>query len=145
MLAVFAAVLALAGAPPSTQVECVPSFSNPASLGVAWFYPAPFTIHLRGDVCLGVLYAGADGWTRAGLAYSNPGAIWVEGVGRGMLVALHEAEHAALQSFDECLVEKVALAKLPVLLKRFMPRQWREALVFARQYDDGLPSSYHGC
>lgn len=145
MLAIFAVVLALAGAPASTSVTCVTGLPG----GIDGWAPlsaagSPDRVELvANEGCLAARYAAANRRARSRLARSHQDAPMAWVVGTGLLVALHEAEHVALRSFDECVVERLALAKLPVLLRRFFPRLWRPMLGYARGYDEGLPAKYH--
>lgn len=147
MLAVFAAVLALAGAPASTQVSCYTQLpGDKDGLALLDDRGVPFAIQLAdGVACLAARYVAADRPGRDLIAAQHRYVVPAAFVGVGLLVALHEAEHVGLRSTDECLVERTALLKLPGLLKRYMPRQWRQALEFARYYDSQLPAKYHGC
>lgn len=145
MLAVFVAVLALAGAPTDTPIVCLASIQGGVYGQVAWTADGPQHIELQNRICLAVRFVAANRQERNQIAAERPSVFMAQVVGVGLLVALHEAEHVALVSFDECKVEKAALRKVPVLLKRFMPLLWQSALAFARDYDRGLPASYHGC
>jgi hypothetical protein len=151
VIAVLAAVFALAGAP-SVPVSCSPHLSADGRTGEA--YLVEQRIVLRSDVCLGLKYVAADRAGRASIArayLSRSHGPVPEGnpmgpvVAVALLTALHEAEHVALHSTDECLVEKTALAKLPTLLRQFFPAQWRSMLASARAFDGGLSAEYHGC
>lgn len=137
MLTIVFSVLALAGAPANTSVNCVPSFAPGVNaLGLSGYTE----INLRGEVCLGLLWLGASERERTGLAHSNPGVNWPKTVGTAALVALHEASHVALQNLsDECLVEAHAAPLLPKLLSR-----WPSALREAQALDVGYRSA-QGC
>lgn len=152
VIAVLAAVFALAGAPSGVPVECSAHLTVAGRTGET--YLAARRIVLRSDVCLGLKYVAADRAGRASIARaylsgghgpvpaSNPmGPL----VAVALLTALHEAEHVALNSEDECLVEKTAMAKLPTLLRQFFPAQWRPMLASARAFDGHMPAEYHGC
>lgn len=153
VFAVLAAVFALAGAPSGIPVECSASLTVATRTGETYL-AAPQRIVLRSDVCLGLKYVAADRAGRAAIARAylsgGHGPIPESNtmgpvVAVALLTALHEAEHVALNSEDECLVEKTALAKLPTLLRQFFPAQWRAMLASARAFDGQLPAEYHGC
>lgn len=147
MLAVFAVVLALAGAPATTLLSCPATIPGGFYGWATWDSNGiPVAIQLKDNIgCRALRYAAASRSKRDVLARDRPHVVPAAIIGIGLLVALHEAEHVGLRSVDECLVEKTALARVPVLLKRFMPRQWRAALGFAGYYDSHLPANYHGC
>lgn len=149
MLAVLQAVLALAGAPADTSFTCSATQVSPwgtATWGWAFLTGRP-TIGVYGAYgCAALWYTGASSLERVRLQAVNREVFFTERVGIGLLVDLHEATHVALHSADECLVEKRALALLPVLLHRYF-RRWfaNVALIAAQGYDASLPAEYHGC
>ncbi len=144
MLAVFAAVLALAGAPANTPVACVPALTH-VNLGqAAWVDGRLARIELSPQVCLAARFAAADREERSRIALAHHRAMY-EVLGVGMLALLHEAEHVALQSRNECQVEKAAYAKVPILLRQFGPRLFRQTMASAKDYHDHLPASYRDC
>ena len=150
MFAAMIAALALAGAPATTPVTCA-STSAWNAAGLTWglsvpgYAPASPSIQLDPKtVCSGLLYASASQSERASLRRLNRYVWWDRLVGTALLVALHESEHAALDSRDECVVEKTALMKLPGLLDSLVP-ELHGAQLQAMQYNDSLPSAYHGC
>lgn len=147
MVAVFAVVLAFAGAPANTPVGCYRSFTPASIAGQTLFYA---TGDVRIEVlertaCLAAQFAAANRAGRTVLVRDHPHTTMIAVYGRGMLQLLHEAEHVALRTTDECRVETAAWQKLPVLLKMFTPRLWQSALAAARAYHQGLPANYRGC
>lgn len=72
-----------------------------------------------------------------------------QNLGGDMLVAEHEALHIALQSQDECAVERSALANVWQFVRRFHLAAWksRELLAGAHLADEAMPRiPYHeGC
>lgn len=144
MLAVFAVVLAFAGAPASIPVTCHPSMLN---LGETHFDAQgnPDRIDLDGGTaCLAAVYASATEKQRLRLMRANPKVDWANVVGVGLLAILHEAEHAALRSLDECRVQKAAMAALPSLLRRLVPQDVAFALSVATGADRDF-RYFHGC
>lgn len=150
MIALLAAVLALAGAPADTPTTChaqtLTQFgSTRVFWGYAWWTTLP-RIDLYGPVgCTAALYLNANPSERAQLAQLNPAVNWPWLVGEGLLLDLHEAEHVALNSGDECLVEKTALQKLPQLLAGFGSGFAADAMKGAQSWDAAQPTEYHGC
>jgi hypothetical protein len=144
MMAAMVAALALAGAPPSTPVTCNPDLP---SSGVTHLSAAPVSVEVIGRLCGGLLYASASRRERAALRRLNPHVAFAPLAGLGMLVMLHESEHVALHSSDECVVERAAMAKLPQLLgsSGFTTSDEAQALAAATSSDAGLPAAYHGC
>ena len=150
--AVLAAVLALAGAPAGTTVTCHPDALVAqgglvgGALGITYRRP-PAHIELYGPlVCAALVYAQASPAERLAIAELNPTVNFQAVVGVGLLVALHEATHVGLNSGDECLVEKTALAGLPGLISRYLDAfTVGRALAYAQASDASLPAQYHGC
>lgn len=155
VLAALVAVLALAGASQSTSVVCNPQL-NSAELGVT--FPAyvvvvdgrvtngPLSlVQLGGEACGALLYASASPAERAAIRRLNPSVDFSRLVGEGLQVALHEAEHVALNSGDECLVEKTARAKIAGLISALDPANAPADETAATASDAGLPAAYHGC
>lgn len=156
MLPALLAVLALAGAPQSTSVTCNPNLALGAELGVT--YPAyvtvvggrvvngPLTlIQLGQEACGALVYASASEADRAAIRRLNPSVDFARLVGEGLQAALHEAEHVALDSADECLVEKMARAKIDGLIESLDPEDAMAAENAATASDAALPAVYHGC
>lgn len=156
VLAALAAVLALAGAPQATSVTCNPSLALGAELGVT--YPAyvtvvggrvvngPLTlIQLGQEACGALVYASASEAERAAIRRFNPSVNFARLVGEGLQAALHEAEHVALDSADECLVEKTARGKIEGLIQSLDPADATADEAAATASDAALPSAYHGC
>lgn len=142
MVSALVAALALAGAP-GTPVTCNPALTD---MGVTHLSASPVTVELAGKVCGGLLYASASSSERAAIRRLNPHVSLLQWEGIGLLVALHEGEHVALGSRDECVVERAAMAKLPQLVAEVLPRADRAgALALATANDAALPPSYHGC
>lgn len=139
MLAVIAAVLALAGAPSDTRVVCEPSL--PVG-GITYYTLSPPSIQLSPIACAAILLAAASASERVAIARLNPTANIDRILGIGLLIDLHEAEHAALRSGDETLVQCAALAKLPTLLARLTPHPDASAR-WAATSDATLPPEYH--
>ena len=156
MLAALISVLALAGAPQATSVTCNPQIANSGELGVT--FPAyvtvvggkvvngPLTlIQLGGEACGALLYASSSPAERAAIRRLNPSVDFHHLVGEGLQVALHEAEHVALNSGDECLVEKTARGKIDGLLSSVDPAGAAADERAATASDADLPPAYHGC
>jgi hypothetical protein len=148
-------VLALAGAPASTSVTCNPDIAA-GELGVT--YPAyvsivdgkvvngPLSIiQLGGQACAAILYTSVSPSYRAAIRRLNLSVDFARLVGVGLQVALHEAEHVALNSVDECLVEKTARAKVDGLIQSLDPAEATAAERAATTSDAALPPAYHGC
>lgn len=150
-------VLALAGAPAATPVVCNPQIANAAELGVTYsdggtivngqFVPGTLDrIQLGGLACGAILYTSASQTERAAIRRLNPGVNFDQLVGVGLQVALHEAEHVALNSGDECLVEKTARAKVDGLISSLGdPGRVPAEEAAATASDAALPAAYHGC
>jgi hypothetical protein len=156
MLAALISVLALAGAPQATSVTCNPQVTNGGELGVT--FPAYLTIVdgkvingplalivLGGEACGALLYTSASPAERAAIRRLNPSVDFHHLVGEGLQVALHEAEHVALNSSDECLVEKTTRAKIDGLISSIDPTGAGADELAATTSDAGLPPAYHGC
>lgn len=151
MIAALAAVLALAGAPSSTPFTCQPGplivNGQPAAanvLGVTRWTDPP-SIEVRPIGCGALLYASASPRERRLIVRLNPTVQLPELVGLGLLVDMHEAEHAALHSIDECLVERTAAAKLPQLLAQLLgPTDAARALAAAAATDASFRAA-NGC
>ena len=144
VLAVFAVILALAGAPANTPVSCLPHLSG-GNRGLAYIDDNPMRIEVTNGVCLAAQYAGATRQERNQIAAANPKLVMFDVLGSGLLDLLHEAEHVALRSRDECQVEKAAYAKVRVLLRRFAPRLYPLTTASAARRHFSLPPSYRGC
>jgi hypothetical protein len=147
--------LALAGAPQSTSVVCNPRLSS-AELGVT--FPAYVTIvggrvvngpmayvQLGPEACGALLYASASAAERAAIRRLNPSVDFPHLLGEGLQATLHESEHVALNSSDECLVEKTARAKISGLIQSLDPAGATADEADATASDAGLPPGYHGC
>lgn len=149
ILATITSVLTLAGAPQSTPVVCNPILNQNVVLGVtvATVYGGPLDhIELGGEACAALLYTSASPAERAAIRRLNPGVNFDHLVGEGLEVALHEAEHVALNSKDECLVEKTARTKIDGLLSSLGdPGRVPAEEAAATASDAGLPPQYHGC
>ncbi len=146
MVAVFAVILALAGAPSNTTVGCYPHIPQLAATDGRTLRDSNGGMHveLKRWVCDGLIYAAADRDGRDLAAAHNPRA--AENYPAAMLVALHEAFHAAEPGWSECQVETAAWKHLPTLLQRFTPKLWRGDLSLARLYHERLPANYrYGC
>lgn len=87
-------------------------------------------------VCTGLFLYDATPAYRALFAYANPAVNVNYAIGVGVLVALHEAQHAA-GTDSEAQAECAAMRDAPALLD---PDQ----LVYAQRYDASLPAGYHG-
>ncbi|HEV7132361.1 MAG TPA: hypothetical protein VGN27_01355 [Gaiellaceae bacterium] len=157
-LSVVLAVLALAGAPASTTVLCNPSLpprglegeALPSVIHIApggAITPGPLdTIVIGPTACAGLLYAAATPSERAAIRRLNPGLDESVLVGAGLQVALHEANHVALDSTDECAVEKATRSEVNSLIVRYAdPGRSRAAETQATASDASLPPQYHGC
>jgi hypothetical protein len=147
------AALALAGAPAATPVTCSPvglvqaDGSATTALALTRLHATPVRVDLLGPaVCGGLLYASASPRERAALRRLNPRVAFVRLEGVGLLVMLHEAQHVALGSADECRAEAAAMAELPALVAQLVAEPERAAvLAIARASDAQLPAAYHGC
>ena len=143
MFSVMLAVLALAGAPASTPVTCHPGLLDGGAWGTTHFEAQPFAIDLYGPRgCAAVLYASASASERAQIARLNPGVNLDQVAGEGLLVALHEANHVALRTQQECLVEATAYQELPALLAQVRLDNAAVA-TYAAAYDRFVRDSYH--
>jgi hypothetical protein len=154
MFVTMLAVLALAGAPASTHVECNPALPATVELGLTVSDEATIVdgrivmgtldhIILGATACRALAYGDASLWGRFLMYGGDPNLSDVLGV--GLQVALHEAEHVALNSNDECLVEKVARTKIDILIRQVGVLLPVPAEAAAAMSDAGLPSQYHGC
>ena len=153
MLVTLAAVLALAGAPASTRVDCNPQLPASVDLGLTVSDEATIIggavvmgpldhVQLGPLACFALAYGDASTWGRFRMAEQTLDSPTLVGV--GLQVALHEAEHVALDSQDECLVEKTARAKVSGLIDSVaLSPQLAEAAATAS--DAELPAQYHGC
>lgn len=96
---------------------------------------------LNNDACLAARFAAANREGRNRIAAANRNVSISQLYGVGLLIILHEAEHVALRSRDECLVERTAYRKLPTLLRMFAPRlapvSLMDAASFNRERMDG--------
>jgi hypothetical protein len=128
VLAVLAVLLSLAGAPTGTPVTCdaapITVFAGADTHGVTWFDASgtPLSVELEGNACLAALYVGATPAQRLAMRSANPERNWARIVGQGLLTIVHESFHVGLRSQAECDVENHALAKLPSVLNRYLPR-----------------------
>jgi hypothetical protein len=158
MLAALVATLALAGAPATTSVTCDPSLAAAKELGqtfpsVVYVQPdgkiVPGTLNmisLDPTVCGALLYASASPSERAKIRALNPTVGFDGLLGLGLSVALHEANHVALDSANECLVEKTTRTQINRLLDQYAdPGHAVKVEDAATQYDAGLPAQYHSC
>jgi hypothetical protein len=117
MLTALVAVLALAGAPAGTNVVCNPTLQA-TELGDAYSLTITITsdgriipgtldhIQLGTLACGALLYTSATPRERGAIRKLNPTVDFDQMVGIGLQVVLHESEHVALNSTDECLTEK---------------------------------------
>jgi hypothetical protein len=156
MLETLVAVLALAGAPASTHVYCNPAIPA-VELGAA--YPSSVqvidgrvipnaldNIELGTVACGALLYASASPSERAAIRRLNPSVDVDQLVGVGLQVVLHEANHVALNSSNECLVEKTTRGEIGALLERVAdPGRAPAAEAAAAASDASLPAVYHNC
>lgn len=152
ILSALLSVLALAGAPSTTHVVCNPQLPQSIELGLTVSDEVTIVngqvvmgrldhIELGGLACGALLYASASPREQALIRKLNPTVDFAQLVGVGLQVALHEAEHVALNSPDECQVEKVTRTKVDTLLAPF----GAAAEAAATTSDAGLPAAYHGC
>jgi hypothetical protein len=149
MFATTLVVLALASALASTRVECAPYLNESAVPGRhrAGHHPGPLShIFLGATACGALLYTSASNRARAAIRRLNPRVDFDQLVGVGLQVTLHESEHVALQSRDECVVEKTARAKIDGLIAQLgdSERVAQEEAV-ATASDASLPGPYHAC
>jgi hypothetical protein len=154
MFVTMLAVLALAGAPASTHVDCNLQLPANVELGLTVSDEATIVdgrvvmgtldhIILGATACQALAYGDASLWGRFLMYDYNPNLSEVVGV--GLQVALHESEHVALNSNDECLVEKAARTKIDTLIRQVGVLLPVPAEAAAAMSDAGLPSQYHGC
>jgi hypothetical protein len=154
MLASLIAVLALAGAPASTHVYCDPAIPA-VELGAA--YPSSIqvidgrvilgtldNIELGTGACGALLYTSASPAERSEFRRLNSSVNFDQLVGVGLQVVLHEANHVALNSTDECLVEKTTRLEVGSLLERYADHA-SAAEAAATASDASLPAAYRGC
>lgn len=150
---VLLAVLALAGAPSSTPVTCNPNIvyaPNP-SLGPApgvtyWNGTIPVRSELGTLACGALAYAGSTPQERKKIRALNLGVNFDQLLGVGLQVALHESNHVALRSRDECLVEKTTRTEINGLIEKYAdPKHAASAELYATVSDSQLPAIYHGC
>ena len=154
MLSALLAVLALAGAPTTTQAQCDPGLN---AMGLTFSSQATVIngkvvmgqldrVRLGPLACGALIYASASVGERNVIRRINPGVDFDRLVGVGLQVALHEAEHVALNSSDECQVEKAARAKVNDLIARLGdPARVTAEEASAAASDGVLPPEYHGC
>lgn len=158
MFAALIATLALAGAPASTSVTCDPALRPTVELGVTFptvvyvqpdgsLVPGPLTmISLGPTACGALLYASANPTDRAKLRAANPKIDFDALLGLGLEVALHESNHVALNSENECLVEKTTMSEINRLIAQYAdPGDVVKVEAAATADDAGLPANYHGC
>ncbi len=157
MLPVLLSVLALAGAPPTTKVDCQPSLPATVELGLTvsdqvmivggQVVPGRLDHILLGpEACGALLYASASAPERAAIRRLNPSVNFDQLLGVGLQVALHEATHVALDSTNECLVERQARARIDGLIEQVAdPGRATAEEAAATASDAGLPAAYHGC
>jgi hypothetical protein len=156
MLATLIAVLALAGAPASTHVYCNPAIpavelgdTYPSSIQIIdgrVVYGTLDNIELGTIACGALLYTSASPSERTAIRRLNPSVDFDQLVGVGLQVALHEANHVALNSGDECLVEKTTRGEINGLIaKSADPGRALAAEAAATVSDAALPAAYHGC
>jgi hypothetical protein len=157
MLTALVAVLALAGAPAGTNVVCNPTLQA-TELGDAYSLTITITsdgriipgtldhIQLGTLACGALLYTSATPRERGAIRKLNPTVDFDQMVGIGLQVVLHESEHVALNSTDECLTEKTTQAKVAGLIAQFAdPGRVGQAETQATVSDAQLPPRYHGC
>lgn len=157
ILAALTSTLTLAGAPQSTPVVCNPQLPASVELGLTVSDQASIVngqivmgqldhIELGGLACGALLYTSASPQERAAIRRLNPRVDFDQLVGVGLQVALHEAEHVALDSLDECLVEETARAKVDGLISALGdPGHVAAEEADATASDASLPPQYHGC
>lgn len=147
MLATLVAVLALAGAPASTRVECAPYLDARVVLAVTVrdTIPGPLSrVFLGTTACGALLYSSSTPRERAAFRRLNPSVDFDHLVGVGIQVTLHEALHVALDSSDECLVEKYTRSKIDGLLSQLAdPGHAAAVQAAATASDAALPPQYH--
>jgi hypothetical protein len=148
-------VLALAGAPSTTTVQCNPGLASTLEAGVT--FSNVITVEPDGKIimgtlniiqlgplaCGGLLYASENPSERLATQRLNPGVDFDNLLGVGLQVALHEANHVALNSSDECLVEKTTRQSIDRLIEQYGGSKTAEADAAAS--DAELPAQYHGC
>ena len=95
-------------------------------------------VYLRGGVPDHVIYLDKGVCERLATPFAGFAAL-------DMLVIAHEAEHIALASPNECLVERTALANVWQVIRRFrLPAaRARWALTHAKDADHSLGAVYH--
>lgn len=157
MLAALLSVLALAGAPVSTRVECHPELPANIELGLTVSDEVQVVsgqvvtgrldhVMLGPVACGAILYTSASTAERRQIRRLNPSVDFDRLVGVGLQVALHEATHVALNSPDECLVEKTTRAQINSLIASLGdPDRVAEEESAATVSDASLPAVYHGC
>lgn len=158
ILSALLAVLALAGAPSTTRVDCNPALLTTTELGVTFssvvyvqsdgrIVPGVLDIiQLGPKACGALLYASESPSERLATRRMNPGVDFDSLLGVGLQVALHEANHVGLNSADECLVEKKTRAEVNGLIVKLGDSARvtaEEAAAVAS--DAALPAQYHGC
>lgn len=155
ILSTLLTVLALAGAPSTTTVQCNPALTSTTELGVTFssvvtvlpdgrIVPGVLDIVQLGPMACGaLLWASAATSERAAIKRLNPGVDFDRLVGVGLQVALHEANHVALNSTNECLAEKKTRAEINGLIERVGGSKAAETDATAS--DAALPAIYHGC
>jgi hypothetical protein len=90
--------------------------------------PIP-VIHLRPGLCLLLTRADSNSWV-------SPAPF---------LVLEHEAQHIALASLNECVVERTALQNIWQLVRLFRLAAWRTQAILAGVAftDASMPNAYH--
>lgn len=116
---------------PGAAVSCKPLT---AVYGQTWMDTEQ--VELAPAICLGALLYGADAKFVRAFRYANAGWNVDRLIGVGVLVVLHEAQHAA-GVWSEAEAECRALAAARPLLAA---KAWQEAV----RFDATLPAAYHG-
>jgi hypothetical protein len=158
ILSALLSVLALAGAPSDTTVQCNPGLAQTTELGVTFsnviyvqsdgrIVPGALNIIQLGPLACGaLLYASESPSERLATRRLNPGVNFDSLLGVGLQVALHEANHVALNSTDECLVEKATRQTINrIIAQSADPGRVTAVEEAATSSDAALPAIYHGC
>jgi hypothetical protein len=146
--AVLAVAIALIGHP--TDLRCATVFDWPdqraATLGPStraytWFVAGKPTYTLYGpETCGYMALLVADPDDRVGSKLNGAGTRAREG--QALLTFVHEAEHQALGTLDEGVVECAAMRALPAVLARIGVRKPARLLDAARAFHAGKPAAY---